>query len=1046
MEMERDMKKIISQFVNKILGNPMVKKPMQGLATLVVSSFLLAFSAQAMDRVEAVQDAKGWKLQVNGSDYYIKGVVWGYSPKGENYNYNLYARSDEFIKQVLDQEFGLMKAAGVNTIRMFGIMPPRWVTYVYETYGIRTVINHLFGRYGFNVNGQWIPNTNYADPATRQAIKNDILNLVETYKNTKGVLMFALGNENNYGLDWASFEIENLPVGERHREKAKSLYSLFNETIKEAKAIDKSHPYTIVNGDIQYLDLIRALCPDLDILGSNVYRGESFTGLWADVKKSYDLPIVFMEFGSDAFNAKLNREDQQAQAELLRAMWLEMYDKSYGNGAEGNSIGGFVFEWRDEWWKYKQTENLDVQDNTASWANGGYKFDFVEGKNNMNEEWYGISRIGNIDSNGVYITEPRMAYDVLSKIWSIDPYRVSKSSYTQTIQNIDMEFLALRSEVRSLQSGGQQNAAFAMTGGSISGEMVLTGDKANIDKDGLNGIGFSTGEMVNLDFAFQPFNELKGQFTINVLGNVPQRNITVAAYGDRALPVVITNNQSITGNTTLNGNERVEIYDYEVNYENLDYSLSAFYHVPRYHWGYKGDFFGLLHEATDLEGMDIWNAKAPYGVEYTGKRQTPGLTVLFGPEVYWGANPKAMVKYDFGGSDYTLLHAQDIGRLGASSSATVATEKRLSQTTLYMKKELLGTTVELGGMTSSREKMGDTYDYLDGTNIKQDEIRIEDTLAFKAKLSRNVGDASNAYLGMTMAGLVADGGNPLVELGTKLPYSSLGNKQEVEGGVLFNYGTFTVFPRFLVRKNLLDANPTVASSVTGTNLNPGISPRNREDDPFAVLGNREANSAEIVFTYDPTPATSFYQWDNDKREDADLAFNVGLNYTQYPTVTDSHLFYYQQGQVNAAFGSGLAAEDVWLASSHMVMNPNTDLRIVANVEAGFDQSTGKPGGATRQFYSADAKAMINRKHIHAFYFKKDAWGPYDFHRQFDITYPMQVMYDYSLLLDSLGDEQLSSKWGIRGLYRTLDANAPDEFQNGANSSMFEITTYFKANF
>ena len=71
-----------------------------------------------------------------------------------------------------------------------------------------------------------------------------------------------------------------------------------------------------------------------------------------------------------------------------------MYNKAAGNGEEGNSIGAFVFEWRDEWWKYLQIENLDIQDNNASWSNQAYMFDWAEGKNNMNEEWFGITALG----------------------------------------------------------------------------------------------------------------------------------------------------------------------------------------------------------------------------------------------------------------------------------------------------------------------------------------------------------------------------------------------------------------------------------------------------------------------------------------------------------------------------------------------------------------------------------------------------------------------------------------------------------------------------
>jgi beta-galactosidase/beta-glucuronidase len=352
--------------------------------------------------VTTYKDDNGWKLQVNGQDHYIKGVVWGYSPKGQNYSYNLWGESDDFISKVLDYEFTLMKAAGINTIRSFSFVPPKWVTYVYREYGIMTAINPLMGRYGYNIGGKWVPFTDYSDPLTRATLKADMLKIVNEYKDVPGVIMFAFGNESNYGLSWSGFEIENLPEGEQNTEKARYLYSLFNEVIKEGKAIAPTKPFTIVNGDIQYIDLIAELCPDLDLLGSNVYRGESFTSLWKDVDEKLDLPVVFFEFGSDAFNAREYREDQLSQAKLLKLQWQEMYNKAYGNGEEGNSIGGFVFEWRDEWWKYLQEENLDVQDNNASWSNQAYLFDWAEGQNNMNEEWFGITALGKKNADGVY--------------------------------------------------------------------------------------------------------------------------------------------------------------------------------------------------------------------------------------------------------------------------------------------------------------------------------------------------------------------------------------------------------------------------------------------------------------------------------------------------------------------------------------------------------------------------------------------------------------------------------------------------------------------
>lgn len=1022
------------------------------VCTIVLSIILWTStqaSAQTIESIEIINDVNGWKLQVDGDDYYIKGVVWGYSPRGESYKYNLWAEPDQFIKKVLDYEFPLMREAGINTIRTFSLIPPKWVAYIYHEYGIRTVINPLFGRYGQKVNGLWRAETNYAEPVTRQAIKKDTLEIVESYRNTPGILMFALGNENNYGLEWTSYEIENLPVGERQKEKAKYLYSLFNEVIKGAKQIDGNHPFAIVNGDIQYLNLIRTYCTELDVLGINAYRGVSFTELWKKVKADHGLPIVLMELGSDAYNAIQNREDQQSQAWMLKGQWQEMYDKSYGNGEEGNSLGGFVFEWRDEWWKYKQEENLDIHDRVASWSNGAFQFDYQKGENNVNEEWFGINRLGEVDENGVYTAEPRMAYDVLTEIWKLDPYKDSKQSYNQFINSIDMDYYSVKSDVRYLKSDARKNKRFKFSGGSLLGEFVATGNKADIDKedDALDGVNSTHGEMVFLDFEFQPTSEISGQFTLNVLGNVADKKIEFS-YGRRGLPTTAKSDDDLSGVIDLKDRERVEIYDFEAKYENSDYRLTAFHHVPRYHWGYEGDFFGLLREATDLDGMDIWNAKAPSGFEYAGKNATPGLTMLLGPELYWGANPKAMLKYDYAlaGADFTFIHSHDIDRADASATASEPTQEKTSQTTLYMKKVLfVDHVIELGVISSGSEKTGEKYDYYENGDIYVDEINFKDTLGFKAKYSFDLFNLARAYGAFNYAGLVADAGEVIKENGTQLPYSEYGNKQEVEGGMLLDFGKFSVYPRFLYRNNIVNANPLIEPAINGTTLYPGIDPRNRDDDPFAVLSNRKARSAEVIFTWDPTPATPFYAFDNDRREDAFLAFNLGFNYTQLGA-TDSYLFYYTEGQKNAEFGEGLQKEDVWNFSNRVVLNPKHGLKLITKLEAGFQQSTGQPG-ETREYYKLGAKLISNKKHIHEGYVKVDAFGPYDFYRQFNKTYPLQLMYNYSLLLDSITDEKKSSKVGFKLFFRTLDENSPaDEYRDGKNDSMFEISTYFKVNY
>ena len=157
------------------------------------------------NEVVVFHDDRGWKLQVDGKDFMVFGMNWGYIPIGQNYSYSLWEQSDEFIMQVLDNEMALMRDMGINAIRLFSDIPPRWVEYIYEKYGIMSAVNHLMGRYGFEVNGVFVPNTDYGDAATRQAILDDLRATVERYRDTRGVLIYLLGNENNYGLGMDGF-------------------------------------------------------------------------------------------------------------------------------------------------------------------------------------------------------------------------------------------------------------------------------------------------------------------------------------------------------------------------------------------------------------------------------------------------------------------------------------------------------------------------------------------------------------------------------------------------------------------------------------------------------------------------------------------------------------------------------------------------------------------------------------------------------------------------------------------------------------------------
>ena len=133
-------------------------------------------------------------------------------------------------------------------------------------------------------------------------------------------------------------------------------------------------------------------------------------------------------------------------------------------------------------------------------------------------------------------------------------------------------------------------------------------------------------------------------------------------------------------------------------------------------------------------------------------------------------------------------------------------------------------------------------------------------------------------------------------------------------------------------------------------------------------------------------------------------------------------------------------------SSH---GPKT--RVVSNYYSGQAQPTGyDPTGVnetlnrTIEVYGVDGRITHGPLAVEASaYF--NAWGPYDYHRDFNLTYPIQVAGDLSYSLGSprwFGDAQ--TRIGVRGTWRSLDENS-NRFNpataDGDEGSEWELRTY-----
>lgn len=1009
------------------------------LLTLTFLSFVASTYAQA-DRVSVVNDDRGMRLVVNGQEMMINGMNWDYFPIGTNFSYSLWNQPDDIIKAALDAEMSLLKNMGVNVIRQYTGVQPKWITYIYENYGIYTMLNHAFGRYGLTINGAWVPLTDYRNDATKQLLMAEVVEMTREYKDTKGLLLFLLGNENNYGLFWAGAETEAFPEEEEERKfvgenRGRPMYKLMNDAVLRMKAIDSSHPVAICNGDLLFAEILAEECKDVDIIGVNMYRGKSFGDAFERVKNELNKPILFTEFGSDAYNAKANAEDQKMQAFYMVENWKEIYQNAAGLGKSGNSIGGFTFQFSDGWWKFGQTKNLSIHDNNASWPNGGYDLDFEEGANNMNEEWFGICAKGQTDARGLYSLYPRAAYYALKEAHSLNPYAdgVTDDFIDTHFSNIQLMDAVIKARADksalSAEQGGKLRVSELraeistfITGGSL---LTTPDDPTPNSQQYPNQLGFDNMESFFIGFEANPAPNVRANVTFNVLGNVAENPINEIFYENRG------RNQSIvtTSGTVLAPVNRIQIYrtDYTWNHELFD--LQGFYRTGHYHWGYEGDFFGLYPEANYGPNIDIYNGLAPQGMEITGKKMLSGLKVAYGRELWWGANPAILLKYNkkVGKIDFTGIFHEDLDNPGSAISSIAIPQPRTRRFTLHAEREVGKFNVEAGGIWGGQPLVDREFQYVTGEEgfyqVFEDKIKASDTWGGKLKVTYSEGRL-NWYAQAAAMGLVANGGADYTQTftGWKLKDSGSGNQNNVLTGFTYNLGKWQIAPNFLWQKPLVDPIP---GDVGG----PGRL-RNILADPFVVRSNRETVGGELLLTFDPTPGTWMYEWDNDRSEDAKLAASIGFVYRHLPTSQDAAIIFPGNSRIPSAADGAPPALDLWEVNTRIVSKINPEFGIIANLYGGNGQANG-PDARTIQRYGGDVRVIYKTIKISS-HLKINDWGPFDYHRDFNLTYPLQIMADVSTTVGKQDWFVLpSTTLGMRFIWRSLDQNSPRFAPNAA---------------
>ena len=222
--------------------------------------------------VEVVEYGEGWRLEVNGSPYTVRGLTWGPD----------FAAADQYMP-------GLV-AMGANTTRTWGTGPDtvKLLDSAAKN-GIRVIMGFWLVPGGGPGSGGCVSYQGPSDYKTQ--VRADILNQVNAYKGHPGVLMWSVGNESILGMG-------SCYSGAQLEAERNAYTSFVNEMAIAIHAIDPDHPVSSTDAWTGAWPYYKANSPDLDLLQLNSYGDVcSVAEFWED--GGYDRPYIITEGGAD---------------------------------------------------------------------------------------------------------------------------------------------------------------------------------------------------------------------------------------------------------------------------------------------------------------------------------------------------------------------------------------------------------------------------------------------------------------------------------------------------------------------------------------------------------------------------------------------------------------------------------------------------------------------------------------------------------------------------------------------------------------------------
>lgn len=263
---------------------------------------------------------KGKFFFIGEEKFFVKGVTYGtFKPASHG------APFPE--REVVVQDFTLMRELGANTLRTFTV-PPRWLLDLAGEYGLRVIVGI-----------PWEEHVAFLDsPRLMREIHRTIADAAASCHGHAAVLACLVGNE--------------IPPDMARWHGPERVRTFLADLVKTVKNVDPQRLVSYANfPSTEYLDF-----DDLDFVSFNVYlhREPAFRSYLSHLHNlAVDKPLILTEFGIDSI-----REGKDFQGETL--LW------QVRAGFEMGLAGTVIFAWTDDWYALSADGGFQVED----WAFG----------------------------------------------------------------------------------------------------------------------------------------------------------------------------------------------------------------------------------------------------------------------------------------------------------------------------------------------------------------------------------------------------------------------------------------------------------------------------------------------------------------------------------------------------------------------------------------------------------------------------------------------------------------------------------------------------